>query len=157
MGNAIEPERYEEEQILEIPVNYGRIKCYVISGFADFTTHDTERDKSPIGFTLPDGSARGDRIWVTNQIHLVIGPDFNEVVDVSPTAAIAGYAFFNSDETDSTGIELEECRWDTVPVDGNASLERIRLKIKLRMCGGLQSTVTKISYHLVALVVEAET
>jgi len=127
----------------------------VISGFADFTSRDTDRTKEPLVAEGPLGSQNGDDYWRSWDLHLVVGPEFFEVIDVSPTAGIAGYSFPDSDETDSTGIELESCTWDTVGGgEANPNAERIRLKIKLRMCGGLRSVVSKISYHLVTVVSE---
>ena len=146
-----EPVRYETEEILSIPIA-GSNRCYVISGFADFTWGEGHVGKGPLSNVVADRD--DDDLWVTHKLHIVVGREWHDVKQVSPTAAIAGYWFHNSDETDSTGIELENCKWDTVGVDGNTGLEKIRLKIKLRMCGGVQSSVTKISYHLVAIVTE---
>lgn len=150
----IEPRRYEPEEILRIPTPVGSQRCYVISGFADFSWGEN-RFGGPLGMG-PQGSDRDDETWVSHNVHLVVGAEYLEVFDVSPTVAVAGFHFRDSDETDDTGIELENCRWDTVGVgEPNTSKERIRLKIKLRMCGGTNSVVSKISYHLVALVSEA--
>ena len=152
----IEPYRYEPEEILRMPKAGGGVeRCYVISGFADFTFDDDEDTAAPIQWEGPEGSRINDDIWVSHNLHLIVGPEFLQVLDVSPTAAVAGFSFRDSDETDSTGIELENCRWDTVGVgEPNPNAERIRLKIQLRMCGGRRSKVTKISYHLVAVVSE---
>jgi hypothetical protein len=149
----LEPFRYETEEILEIPIpSSGGDKCYVISGFADFSWGDSDESGGPIG-AGPHGESHHDEEWKSWAVHLVVGREWLNIKAVSPTAGIAGYWFKDSDETDSTGIELENCRWDTVGM-GDSSLERIRLKMRVRICGGIQSSISKISYHLVAIVTE---
>lgn len=153
---TVQPQKYEPEEILRIPLSGpGTQRCYVISGFADFTAGHGKESHVPWVPEGPAGDERDDYKWRSWNLHLTVGPEFFEVIDVSPTAGIAGFSFRDSDETDATGIELENCRWDTVPVgESNPGVERIRLKIKLRMCGGLRSVVSKISYHLVTVVSE---
>jgi len=146
---TFEPIRYETEELLRIPTPSGGNKCYVVSGFADFTWAEGGLG-GPL--SMVGGSDDDDEKWVTHNLNILVRQQWQTVIDVSPTAAIAGYWFYDSDETDSTGIELESCKWDTVGVPEKPNVERIRLKIKLRMCGGTQSVVSKISYHLTTVV-----
>jgi hypothetical protein len=84
---------------------------------------------------------------------MIVGPKVNEVVDVSPIVNIAGINFTASDETDDTGYEIMSCTWDSVFLPApEQTLKRIRLKVEIRMCGGEQSSVTMLSYHLTTLV-----
>lgn len=146
-----EPDRYEKEQILRIPMGATADRCYVVSGFADFTTH-TDPYGVPQGHL--SGTSYDEEWWASYQLYIPAGPEFNQIKDVSPTAGIAGFSFLDSDEVDAQGIELENCRWDTVGSEENPALERVRLKIKLRLCGGVYSHVTKISYHFVVIGVQ---
>ena len=146
-----EPDRYEEEQILRIPIGNTTDRCYVVSGFADFTT-GTDPYGVPQGHL--SGTSHDEEWWATYQLYIPAGPEFAEIKDVSPIAGIAGFSFRDSDEVDSQGIELENCRWDTVSSEEHPTLERVRLKVKLRLCGGVYSHVTKISYHFVVIGVQ---
>jgi hypothetical protein len=140
--------RYATEESLRIPIP-GSDRCYVISGYANYSANDTKFGGPTSGIT---GSSTSDDTWVTHQLNMVVGGEWHDVKDVSPIASVAGFWFNDSDETDATGIEILSCRWDTVGVENNSALERIRLKVRIKMCGGGESCVTKISYHLVAIV-----
>lgn len=76
---------------------------------------------------------------------MVVGPKFHQVKDVSPIVNVAGYSFRDSDETDHTGFEITSCNWDSV-AEAETGLERVRLKVRARMCGGEQSSLTILSY-----------
>lgn len=142
-----EPAEYVTEETLRIPIS-GTKRCYVVSGYADFSPVGEGEGNPP--FSDIRGDADSDKLWVTHNLHMVVGPEFNNVTDVSPIATVAGYAFLSSDETDCTGVVVENCRWDTVQ-GSTTSVERVRLKVKLRMCGGPKSRVTKMAYHLTVI------
>lgn len=142
-----EPTEYATEEILRIPIT-GKKRCFVVSGYADFSSLG-EGDGNP-AFSKIHGDPDNDNLYVTHQLHMVVGPEFHNVDDVSPIASVAGYSFMGSDETDSTGVIVENCKWDTVQ-GSSTSVERVRLKVKLRMCGGKKSMVSKIAYHFTVI------
>jgi hypothetical protein len=93
-----------------------------------------------------------DQKWVTHNVHMVVGPKWLAVRDVSPIVTVPGFQFWDSDSADASGSEILTCTWDTVgESEGQTEFERIRLKVKLRLCGGEQYWITKLAYHLVAV------
>ena len=81
-----------------------------------------------------------------------VGPPWRSVRDVSPIVTVAGFSFKDNDSADASGTEIRSCTWDTVGLTGDQSnLERIRLKVDVRMCGGADYSVIKLAYHLVAV------
>lgn len=148
MATFIEPESFVGEERLRIPVA-GQDRCIVVSGMAVFSTGHTTGDGEhhPVGSQI--NGAGLDKRWWKHSIRMVVGPEFSQVKDVSPIVAVAGYFFEDSDETDSTGFELGKVSWDAVSSDDNQNMERVRLKFSLSICGGEQSSITRISYHFV--------
>ena len=153
MPTIIEPDKYADEETLRIPIA-GSDRCYVVSGYADFSQSNAGTDGHPVGSQLDGlGDGSSDHRWISHTIHLIVGPKVNEVIDVSPIVNVTGISFIGSDETDSTGYEILSCKWDAISLpEPEQGLKRIRLKVELRMCGGEQSTVTMLSYHLTTLV-----
>ena len=99
------------------------------------------------------GSSDDDVKWLAYEVHMVVGPIWHSVTDVSPIVAVAGYSFSDPDTANDSGCEVNKCTWDTVGLleSPGSSLKRIRLKVFLRMCGGEDFSVTKLAYHLVAV------
>ena len=146
---AVIPNSYDSEQILEIPIP-GDDKCFVVSGYASFYSGSGEGDSHPLNCTITGGGL--DKRWFGADVEMVVGPKWNSVQHVSPVVSIAGISFRDSDTTDHTGYMVLECEWDTVEASpGNLLQRRIRLKPVISMCGGEQSAVVKLSYHLTAI------
>jgi hypothetical protein len=149
MATIIEPESFAIEERLRIPIAGGE-RCWVVSGYADFSSQDEPDDGHPLYSKL--NGAGLDKRWWGHTVHMVVGPKWHEVTDVSPVVNIAGISFQDSDETDHTGYEVLSCKWDTVSLpEPEQNLRRIRLKVELRMCGGEQSSISMLSYHFVAI------
>ena len=155
MATIIEPMSFEEEQVMAIPVASSGTLCRAISGYANFynkefaNEHGAPLDVSITGDVYPDDD---DLKWTTYNVHMVVGPKWNNVRDVSPIVAVAGFSFRDSDSADASGTEIIQCKWDTVGLsEGQTELERIRLKVKLRLCGGNGYSIIKLAYHMVAV------
>ena len=145
-----EPESFEAEEQLTIPTPPGA-DCIALSGYASFSQFAVNRLGGPTPSKLK-GDPENDSIWVAHEAHMVVGPKWRAVRDVSPVVALAGYSFQDSDEADDSGCQIDTCTWDTVgEVINQVDFLRIRLKVNLRMCGGEGFSVTKLSYHLVAV------
>lgn len=167
MAAIITPESFEPEELLNVPVAGSGAQCRVVSGYANFFDKNiTNVHGAPIGLTPLPGEdvlqplplsgdfypEDDDKKWSAYEVHLVVGPAWQAVRDVSPIVSVAGFAFMDSDSADSSGWEVRRCTWDTVGLTGNQNnLERIRLKVDLRMCGGRGYSVIKLGYHLVAV------
>lgn len=130
-----EPIAFAKEERLSIPVE--GLQCLVISGYATFGTMvgDDEDDYKDMSYTA----------------HMVVGPNWLNVRDVSPIVTRAGFNHPDSDEADATGYKIKSCTWDTVGNPApNTDSERIRLKVELEVKGGNFSHLTTLAYHLVA-------
>ncbi|MEO6656332.1 MAG: hypothetical protein ABIO36_09655 [Pyrinomonadaceae bacterium] len=150
--SVIKPSSYAQEQRLKIPIA-GSQSCYVVSGLADFSSLDAHEDGHPTRSKIHGvGTGSSDERWfAVDPIHLVVGPKWNIVDDVSPTLSVAGVSFLDSDETDALGYEITSINWDTIDDPETGTGKRIRLKVGFRMCGGEQSSISMFAYHLVAL------
>jgi len=154
MAVILTPSGFEKEENVDIPVAGSGVLCRAVSGYARFYNPDFTNSH---GAPIIDGGLQGDpddddRKWVTHNVHMVVGPKWQSVRDVSPIVTVAGFQFWDSDDADASGTEILTCTWDTVgEPDGQTELQRIRLKVKLRMCGGHQYWITKLAYHLVAV------
>jgi hypothetical protein len=93
------------------------------------------------------GSDESDYADVPYEVTLWVGPKWRELNDVSPTAHLAGFAAYEADEAQMTGMEIHECRWEFP--DPNPT-QQIRLIIKLVMMGGEHAYLTVLGYHLTA-------
>jgi hypothetical protein len=151
MTTIITPENFETEEIMNIPVAGSGAQCRVVSGYAnfyDFINNYGEPIDSPIKGDPDDD----DTIWITHEVHMVVGPKWTDVRDVSPSVFVAGFSFRDSDSADRSGTEIMQCTWDTVGLsEGQTNFERIRLKVNLRLCGGEEYSIIKLGYHLVAV------
>lgn len=155
MATIIEPMSFEPEEVIAIPVASSGALCHAISGYANFYNKDFANefgaplDPSITGDIYPSDE---DKKWKTYNVHMVVGPKWNNVRDVSPIVTVAGFSFRDSDSADASGTEILQCKWDTVGLsEGQTELERIRLKVKLRLCGGNEYSIIKLAYHLVAV------
>jgi hypothetical protein len=155
MATITEPISFEQEEVMDIPVASSGALCRVISGYANFydknfaNEHGAPLDPLITGDVYPSDD---DKKWTTYNVHMVVGPKWNNVRDVSPIVAVAGFSFRDSDSADASGTEILACKWDTVGLsEGQTELERIRLKVKLRLCGGNEYSIIKLAYHLVAV------
>ena len=147
----IQPNQYAKEEILRIPVAGGD-HCAVVSGYATFYQDTAPGDGHPIGCTITGGGSNSDPRWFATKVEMIVGPLWRSVTDVSPVVNIAGISFRDSDTTDDTGYQITDCVWDTVSTtEGLIHSKRIRLRVTITMCGGEQSAVTKLSYHLTAI------
>lgn len=151
MPIIIEPESYKTEEIVRIPTS-GRERCIAVSGYADFSKDDDPLDGHPLHSEISGGGENSDSRWFGTTVHMIVGPKWATVKDVSPVVNVAGISFLDSDETDDTGYEIMSCTWDAVQLPApDTGSERIRLKVVIRMCGGSRSSITMLSYHLVAI------
>jgi len=141
----VEPIRLADEERLEIPLTGTGINCLVISGYAEFNLDANDARHSIHGDEDDDGKA------LHYTAHMVVGPTWLGVRDVSPVVALAGYYHGNPDEADIGGYDIQSCTWDTVGLPPpNTNLEQIRLKVELEIRGGIQHKIQRLAYHLVA-------
>jgi hypothetical protein len=148
MPTIVEPTAFEKEERLQIPTPAGA-DCLVISGYAGFTVIPVNTLGGPASGELV-GDEDDDSQWVPYTVHMVVGPKWLGVRDVSPIVTVAGYTFEDSDEADDSGYQVDTCTWDTVGLtEGQTEFERVRLKVDIRMRGGSGFSVTKLAYHLV--------
>jgi len=129
-------------QTFQIPINktihVGR-DCVVMSGYAHATSLP-EIYALPVDDTLDHDSRR----W---GVHLIIGPVWRDVLQVSPMIAPAKHYNFDADEDDVQGFFLDTgCNWDEVEVNGK---KRIRLKFEMEQWGE-DSRFVGVIYHAVA-------
>jgi len=155
MAGIITPETLEPEEIMDIPVATSGTLCRVVSGYAnfyekDFTNHWGAPIGSPItGDVYPNDD---DKKWTSYSVHMVVGPNGATCETFHRLFHIAAFYFMDFDSADSSGTEILSCKWDTVGLsEGETDLERIRLKVRLRLCGGKGYYINKLSYHLVAV------
>lgn len=167
MTVIVEPESFEPEELLNVPVAGSGAQCRVVSGYANFFDKNiTNIYGAPIGLAplpgedvlqelpltgdvYPDDE---DKKWTAYNVHMVVGPAWHSVRDVSPIVSVAGFSFMDNDSADASGSEIRRCTWDTVGLTGDqAEFERIRLKVDLRLCGGNRYAIIKLGYHLVAV------
>ncbi|MGV0815874.1 hypothetical protein ABQF34_28320 [Mycolicibacterium boenickei] len=167
MPGIITPESLETEEMMNIPVASSGSLCRVVSGYANFMDKNiTNTYGAPIGLEpLPGDDVLqplplsgdfypedDDKTWRAHEVHMEVGPTWRSVRDVSPIVTVAGFSFRDSDAANASGTEIRSCTWDTVGLTGDQShLERIRLKVDVRMCGGAQYSITKLAYHFVAV------
>jgi len=155
MTTIITPDTLEPEQMMDIPVAGSGTLCRVVSGFANFYDKNFHNDwGAPLGPPPLSGDVDDDddRKWISHTVHMVVGPKWRDVRDVSPAVYIAGFSFMDNDSADASGTEILGCTWDTVGLaEGESDLERIRLKVNLRLCGGKLYCISKLGYHLVAV------
>ena len=147
------PFTYENEEAFQIPI-VGDQTCFVVSGYATFYADSAPHDGHPIGCTLTGGGdGSSDPRWFGNPVELTVGPKWISVAHVAPVIGIAGISFRDSDTTDDTGYMILDTSWDTVDIDEGGPIhhKRIRIKTNISMCGGEQSAVVKLSYHLTAI------
>jgi len=151
MATIIEPSSLETEEIMNIPVASAGVLCKVISGYANFSDFENLLGGPELG-PLKGDPDDDDRIWIKYTVHMVVGPKWNDVRDVSPIVTVAGFSFLDSDSADDSGTQIDTCTWDTVGLsEGQTQFEKIRLKVELRLCGGNEYAITKLAYHLVAV------
>ena len=140
MPGIITPVTLDAEEVMDIPVTGSGTQCRVVSGYANFY----EKDLLNVHGAPQE--------WVLYDVHMVVGPKWLDVRDCSPIVGIDGFSFVDNDSADASETEIVACTWDTVGLsDGQTNFERIRLKVKLRMCGGIRYSVLKLGYHLVAV------
>ena len=118
------------------PANQGG-DVVVVSGYAHY--HNSQLQ----------GSSDGDLVGVPYVVRLFVGPSWRDLNDVSPSAFIAGFRHYDSDEADMSGRELESCTWEWVGGPDNPD-QQIRLIMSLYLFGGPSADVTVIGYHLTA-------
>ena len=138
----VEPTSMQKEQRLKIPTSGS--DCIVISGYASFET---------LGITSSiKGDEDSDLTAISYTAQVVIGPDWLDVRDVSPTVTRAGFLHNDSDEADATGYKIKNCTWDTVgSPEPNTDNEMIRLIVDLDSRGGRKSNLLSLAYHVVAI------
>jgi hypothetical protein len=145
------PVSFEKEEELFIPIVGG--DCIALSGYANFFSGNTE-EGGPSSTSLK-GYSHTDTVWNSHEVHMVVGPMWVNVRDVSPIVVVAGYTFHDSDEADDSGYQVDNCTWDTVGQSGGPTdferNTRIRLKVNIKMRGGSDFSVTKLAYHLIAV------
>ena len=147
----IEPSHYEEEHMVK--VSAGNTDYRVVSGYANFVGQDPDQHGGPTpSGDAPRGDVDSDTVWVQHTVHLFVGPEWQEVREVSPVVDIAGYAFDDSDEADDSGYHIDSCAWEAVDVPASQPpARRIRLEVKLRVRGGPGFGITKLSYQVAAM------
>lgn len=150
----IEPLGYEKEERATISNQPGSV-CIAVSGYANFFNGFSgglpAAPENPENELVGDTQEDNDLIWIPYKVHLIVGPKWSSVRDVSPIVTVAGFTFSDNDSANASGVHIDNCTWDTVGAgDPNPDFEHIRLKVSLRMCGGDGYHVTKLAYHLIA-------
>jgi hypothetical protein len=155
MPGIITPVTLDAEEIMNIPVGGSGTQCRVVSGYANFyekdflNVHGAPLGSDITGDVYPNDD---DKKWTFYDVHMIVGPKWLDVRDISPIVGIDGFSFMDNDSADASGTEILECKWDTVGLsEGQTNFERIRLKVKLRLCGGEGYSILKLGYHLVAV------
>jgi hypothetical protein len=155
MPGIVTPETLEPEEIMNIPVAGSGTLCRVVSGYANFYDKNFQNSNgAPLGPPPLTGDELddNDEKWVSHVVHMVVGPKWRDVRDVSPIVGLAGFSFMDNDSADASGTEIQGCAWDTVGLpEEETNFEQIRLKVNLRLCGGDRYSVIKLGYHLVAV------
>lgn len=154
MATIVEPRGLEKEERLFISNVPGNV-CVAVSGYANFFDEFHDESGLPIAWAGQQNMIGDldddDSLWIHYNAHLIVGPKWTDVRDVSPSVFVAGFTFSDPDSADSDGIHIDHCRWDTVGFEDEVpQFEKIRLKLSIRMCGGIGHTITKLGYHLVA-------
>ena len=155
MPQIVEPVSFEKEERLTIANDPGKV-CVAVSGYANFFNLFDPDDGEPVATVAVDHNLVGDiddddALWIPYKVHLIVGPKFTDVRDVSPIVFVAGFTFGDPDSANADGIHIDHCTWDTVGFEEETpEFEKIRLKVSLRMCGGVRHTITKLGYHLIA-------
>jgi hypothetical protein len=145
-----EPVSYDKEHGLKIPSTQD---CFAVSGYAKFHDGFQKSGKPHCPWTHAlVGDSNDDEKWVRYRAYLIVGPKWKSLKSVSPIVTVAGYTFSDSDEADASGAHIDGCSWDTVGLpEPETDLERIRLKVELRVAGGSSYVVSKLAYHLIAI------
>lgn len=102
----------------------------VISGYAEYSS-------------ALQGSPDEDNEDVEYLLWIDCGPRWREVNDVSPTAFIAGYLHFSSDEADNTGMDIRGCTWEFPDTPSR----QIRLIVDATVRGGDDARLRRVGYH----------
>ena len=91
-----------------------------------------------------------DDVYTDYDVHLVVGPYFQNVVSVVPYVTILSYDNEDSDDDDEQGWRIEGLQWDAVSGTGPyVNEERIRLKFKLSLKGE-NTSIYRIGYYVTA-------
>src|SRR6201999_3188638 len=137
MPGIITPVALDAEEVMNFPGRRSGTQCRVVSGYANFYEKDFL-------------NVHDDKKSVCYDVHMVVGPKWRDVRDCSPIVGIDGFSFMDNDAADPSGTEILECTWDTVGLpEGRTTVERIRLKVKLRMSGGEWYSMLRLGYHLI--------
>ena len=154
MATTVEPRGLEKEERLFISNTPGNV-CVAVSGYANFFDDFDPDSGLPLVYeaaqNLIGDVDDDDKLWLHYNAHLIVGPKWTDVKDVSPIVFVAGFTFRDPDSADADGIHIDHCKWDTVGFEDEVpEFERIRLKVSIRMCGGIGHAITKLGYHLIA-------
>ena len=125
------------------------LHCAVISGYAEFTAMDfgqpwEQFDSNQSMFFL-DGISE-DEDLTKQEVKLVVGPDWRDLVQVSADVSRAGIVSSDSDEVDRSYWVVRDCTWRAAVING---LEKIELTIQLETKGDLNGW-TNLGYQVVA-------
>ena len=106
----------------QVQMQTGR-EAIVVSGFASI--------KDGGGFFVRDDTEEDEQIFEW-EFHLLVGPVWRSIIQVSAHVTLAGIISHDSDDVDHSRWVLKECTWDEVDVEGG---KQIRLKVKTDMQG----------------------
>ena len=90
MAGIMTPETLEPEEMMNIPVAGSGVICRVVSGYANFyekgfeNVHGAPLGSEITGDVYPNDD---DKKWTFYDVHMVVGPKWHDVRDVSPIAA----------------------------------------------------------------------
>jgi hypothetical protein len=129
------PSSQEKEQWLKFlcePIPEQGNHVVVVSGYANYDTlkGSEDEDNEDVEYLL----------WIP------AGPRWRDLNDVSPTAFIAGYVHYSSDEADNTGMSVVNCTWEFP----DTPERRIRLIVNVTIRGGDDAYLRKLGYHFTA-------
>lgn len=121
----------------------------VVSGFAIATRDGTpEPEGIPLhpDFPAPWGPGTTDEVVHPMTWQIVVGPEWRNVFQVSPSVSLAGVISWDSDEVDISRWVVRTCSWDTKQTLAG---ERIRLTIDVEIQGA-ENGIVNLAYQLVA-------
>jgi hypothetical protein len=93
------------------------------------------------------GSSSSDSTPVNYEVHLDVGPQWRNIVDVSPSVTVSRFSHFSSDTADVTGYGVESCTWEEPT--GQPPM-RIHLIAQLHIRGGPDASIRGLAYHFTA-------
>lgn len=152
----VTPEGYEIEQRVQIST-VGSVECWAVSGYANFYSGwivnddgDEITDHTDASHRI-DGDPDNDWHFLKYEAHLIVGPKWTAIRDVSPIVSIAAWDADNPDEDDASGMFIDNCTWETTGhPDATPPFEQIELIVPMRIRGA-EYSIKKLGYQFIAI------